>query len=174
VFDGCDATMLSGETANGAFPDQAVATMAAIARNAELANNSYATASFIRAFSMKPLSELESLAHALACSVLDLKPQLVICLSERGIMPVHIAKYRPRVPVLVVTSSPQVARQTNTLFALYAHVVDNLTTELAPYLEFAKTKGIYEGGDVIVISGGIEADSDNEPTMRVFNPVAIS
>eukprot|EP00961_Rhodomonas_salina_P106213 1430381-Rhodomonas_salina.1 len=45
--------MLSGETANGAFPSLTVSTMAAIVRNAELVNNYYAVSSFIRDFTPK-------------------------------------------------------------------------------------------------------------------------
>jgi len=53
VFDGADATMLSGETANGAFPDKAVATMAAIAANAEEGVNHCQVYNFIRDFTPK-------------------------------------------------------------------------------------------------------------------------
>ena len=66
VFDGADATMLSGETANGAFPAKAVATMAAITANAELAKTSSASVSFLRDFTQRPFTTIESAAASAA------------------------------------------------------------------------------------------------------------
>ncbi len=66
VFDGTDATMLSGESANGKFPDLAVATMAAIVQNAEAGVNAYQTFDFIRDFTPKPMSTEEAVVSCAA------------------------------------------------------------------------------------------------------------
>ena len=71
VFDGCDAVMLSGETANGAFPTQAVDIMARICRSAEIGVNYYQAFDFIRTFTPKPVGTVEAtvllLADAFMC-----------------------------------------------------------------------------------------------------------
>lgn len=60
VFDGVDAVMLSGETANGSFPAQAVDIMARICRSAEIGVNYYQTYDFIRSFTTKPIGTVEA------------------------------------------------------------------------------------------------------------------
>lgn len=168
VFDGCDAVMLSGETANGSFPESAVRTMAAITRDAEIANNSYAFTSFVRGFTAKPLSALENIGHVVASTVLDCKPEIVVCISDKGHAAHMLAKYHPRVPVLVVTSTPHTARQTNTVFSLYPCLVDSLTKDIDSHLEYAKAQGLYNGGAVLVVTGVDEADSDENPCVYYY------
>ena len=58
VFDGADCTMLSGETANGAFPAVTVQTMAEIAANAEVGVNRYQLFDFIRNLTLRPMGEM--------------------------------------------------------------------------------------------------------------------
>ena len=71
VFDGVDATMLSGETANGKFPDTAVATMASITRNAEMTNSYQMAGVFLEDHSVKPFATVEAVAAAVSAASWD-------------------------------------------------------------------------------------------------------
>mmetsp|Transcript_51872 Transcript_51872/g.108388 ORF Transcript_51872/g.108388 Transcript_51872/m.108388 type:complete len:557 (-) Transcript_51872:10-1680(-) len=124
VFDGTDCVMLSGETANGSFPDSAVSTMAAIARNAELVINYDASFSYMVDFTLKPLGSIESVATCVGRAVLDCKAALVVVVTRAGAASRLLSKYRPSVPVMVVTWSPAVARHTAGRFAQYPMLMD--------------------------------------------------
>ena len=113
VFDGVDATMLSGETANGAFPEMAVSTMAAIATNAELGVDYWAQYQFLHrsnAYTHKVGSleaSLAQIAFSAVCfsadkdgdGVIDAtEGTAIVLLDETGKAADLVTKYRPAVP----------------------------------------------------------------------------
>lgn len=120
VWDGADACMLSGETANGAHPALAVSVMASIQQHAELGVNHNQTFNFVREFTPKPVGTVEASVSTLAKNAVDLKPGMLVVFSEGGKMARLAAKYRPCVPLLVVTSNAALARRCSALFACQA------------------------------------------------------
>eukprot|EP00892_Ulva_mutabilis_P005713 jgi/Ulvmu1/3513/UM162_0020.1 len=124
VWDGADACMLSGETANGAHPALAVSIMASLQQHAELGVNHNQTFNFVRDFTPKPVGTVEASVSALAKNAVDLKPGMVVVFSEGGKMARLAAKYRPCVPLLVVTSNAALARRCSVLFACAALLLD--------------------------------------------------
>ena len=98
VLDGADATMLSGETANGAFPEKAVATMAAIAANAEEGVDRCQIYNFIRDFTPMPVGSIEAVVSCAAKTAVDLGAALgciVVFTDEVGFRANLASKYRP-------------------------------------------------------------------------------
>ena len=194
VFDGADATMLSGETANGAFPAKAVSTMAAINANAELAKTSSASISFLRDFTQRPFTTIESAAASAAMGAVDCAAELIVVISGNGTAAKAMSKYRPPCPILVVTADAATARQTGAYFGQYAMKVDDLASEkfavdrFSPAITEAKAlklckewqgmkrtpssldlskqpKPETRGGNIIVIAGPDGGDADKCPVV---------
>ncbi|KAG2439977.1 hypothetical protein HXX76_004095 [Chlamydomonas incerta] len=171
VFDGTDAVMLSGETANGDFPQLALATMCAIAANAEVGTNYPQVYDFIRDFSARPMSTAEAVLGCAAKNVLDVDAALILVISSTGASARLVAKYRPRVPVLLITDSMAAARSVAPLFGVYVSIVDELPAsrfdvEFEVLLEeatlFAMEAGLCPPGkEVVVVHGCNKADAED-------------
>ncbi|CAG9465389.1 unnamed protein product [Pedinophyceae sp. YPF-701] len=169
VFDGVDAVMLSGETANGAYPDGAVATMARIVKSAEIGINYYQTWEFMHDFTAKPVGAPEALASALVKASTEVVPGLILVFSEAGKMPRLIAKYKPAVPVMVLTTNEALARQCSTLFGVYPHMIKSAPTNARQMQQMVwicmndavKSGLCVAGKEVIVMTSTLVKGHDN-------------
>jgi pyruvate kinase len=115
VLDGTDCVMLSGETAGGEYPLESVRTMASICCEAEGAvdyNRLYlAIRNTVMSESNEPLLTAEAIASSAVKTCIDMGAKLLVVLTETGKTPQLVAKYRPQIPVLVLTSGAEIARQ---------------------------------------------------------------
>lgn len=137
VLDGSDAVMLSGETANGKHPPSAVRIMASIAVEAARCINyselNMATRNTVM-FELGDgrLSPEESVASSAAKTALDVGAKIMIVPSETGHMARLAAKYRPGIPILMVTSRDCVARWIEGVTCSAKGVVYSLPDDVEP------------------------------------------
>ena len=97
VLDGSDAVMLSGESANGAYP---ITIMARICAEAERCIDYKQSFNDIKNFTTAPLGTAEAIASAAVATVLDLNIDLIIVITDTGSLARLVSKYRPPVPIL--------------------------------------------------------------------------
>lgn len=102
VLDGTDCVMLSGETAAGAYPVQAVQVMINICREAEASLDYHAMFKAILRRAVLPMSPLESLASSAVRTAHKVHASLIVVLTRGGSTARLVAKYRPAIPVLTV------------------------------------------------------------------------
>jgi pyruvate kinase len=102
VLDGTDCVMLSGETANGLYPDTAVAVMSRICQEAEASLDYAAIFKELMKSVPLPMSPLESLASSAVRTANKVRATLIIVLTRGGTTAKLVAKYRPYVPILSV------------------------------------------------------------------------
>ena len=159
-YDGTDAVMLSGETANGDYFRQAVEIMARTCSEAESSINFNELYQSVRnsVRSRYQLSTSESIASSSVKTAVDVGAKVIVVYSETGNTARHVAKFRPGVPLAVLTPSAQVARQCfGTLKGCYAYVVDSLedTERLnQEVMRECRVAGIAKVGDPVVIVCG--------------------
>lgn len=160
-YDGTDCVMLSGETANGAYFEEAVKVMVRTCCEAESSMNWNLLYQSIRN-SVKAryhhFSMGESIASSAVKTAIDIGAKVIVVLSESGATARYIAKFRPGMPVAVLTPDQTVARQSfGILKGCYAFVVDSLEDIDAIIDEVTneiRDAGVANEGDPIVIVCG--------------------
>lgn len=163
VLDGSDAVMLSGETANGEFPNQAVAMMADTCLEAESMIDYDAVGESIRRSSLLyqgMLSAPESIASSAVKTAYDVKAKALIVLTSSGLTARYVAKYRPQMPILVLTAMGHVARQTQGYLKNCESAIlgSMLGTDaiLIKAQDMVKRKGWVAPGDKVVCVYGLQ------------------
>ena len=161
VFDGTSAVMLSGETANGNFPVEAVRAMAKIAEQAE--NDAFDIATFrgIK-YDMDAKDTTNAVCDAACTTAKDIDAAAIIALTKYGQTARRMSKFRPDVPIVAATPVektfhqlslswgvyPVIARYQSTTDQLFIHAVD-----------CAKQIDLVTDGDRVVVVAGIPLDT---------------
>ena len=102
VLDGTDCVMLSGETAAGNFPVEAVKVMVKICREAESSLDYFTLFKAVMKSSPIPMTPLESLASSAVRTAHKVRAALIVVLTRGGSTARLVSKYRPSVPILTV------------------------------------------------------------------------
>lgn len=155
VFDGTDATMLSGESANGSYPVQAVATMARIDEEAESALAEMGTFQ-INQFDKTDVTETIGLSVARAAKNLGVKT--IVAATESGYTAKMISKYRPDADILAVTFDERTKRGLMLNWGVFPTVTEKPTTTDEMFDLAAKQAvdlGFAKEGDLILITAGV-------------------
>ncbi|WP_096202707.1 pyruvate kinase [Bacillus sp. FJAT-45350] len=156
IFDGTDAIMLSGETAAGDYPIEAVQTMSNIAARTEQALNYKEILSKHTKESRTSITN--SISQAVAHTAFNLHAAAIVTATESGYTARVTAKYRPKSPVLAVTSSEKVIRQLMLVWGVIPELGMEATTT-DEMLEVAVSSSLKSGhvkhGDLIVITAGV-------------------
>ena len=156
LYDGTSAIMLSGETAAGAYPVEAVKTMALIAETTE--NNINYKARFASRSSDQNGSVAEAIAHATVTTAHDLNARAIITVSLGGQTARLISKYRPSCPIIGCTMSEVVCRQMNMSWGVIPFIIDEKTNTddlFAAAVEAAESHRLVEDGDLVAITAGV-------------------
>lgn len=156
IFDGTDAIMLSGETAAGKYPVEAVETMDKIARRVEGA------LPYKQMLNNRTKTTLPTITDAISQSVshtaYNLKARAIITATESGHTARMISKYRPQSPIIAVTSHPPVLRRLSLLWGVYGTLgqkVDTTDELLDSAVEESLRTNMVTYGDLVVITAGV-------------------
>lgn len=175
IFDGTDAIMLSGETAAGKYPVEAVKTMHRIALRAESALNHKEILS-VRSKETEH-NMTDAICQSVAHTVINLDIDAIITPTESGFTTRNISKYRPKAPIIAVTSQPKTYKQLTLAWGVYPVMSKRCTTTdemLEQSINQALTTGIVKHGDRVVITAGVpvgEAGTTNIMKIHVVGNV---
>lgn len=156
IFDGSDAIMLSGETAAGAYPLEAVATMARIALKAESAVD-YA-AKLANTTEPARVNITNAISMAACATAAELKTAAITTVTKSGFTARMISRYRPACPLIASTSDETVWRQMNLIWGCKPMLYTGELPRGGVFdtaLEIAVKSGLLKNGDTVVSALGM-------------------
>ena len=176
IFDGTDAVMLSGETASGKYPREAVAMMSSIVLEAERHMEDF-TGPYRRRREHHALSIAETICESVAHSAEDLEMGAIVVYTESGNTARLISKYRPNAAVYGFTHVPAVCNRMNLFWGVHpvkcapARSSEDMVREAEREL---LRRGAIKPGDVMAVAAGtrMASGSTNFFRLHVVTPDA--
>lgn len=169
IFDGADAIMLSGESANGDYPLEAVQVMNTVAKRVEQALEYKKI--FIEKGFTRQNTTTEVIAHATVQMAYELNAQEIIAPTVSGYTAKVISKYRPQATIIAYTPDDRVARHLNLRWGvvpLKGRDWDDVDEMIATATAAAVEKGLAKQGDKTIITSGMKFSEGNTSTIRVY------
>lgn len=167
IYDGTTAIMLSGETANGEYPVQAVETMASIAERTEV-DIDYLRRMSRRMVDGKKVDVTTAISHSACTIAADIHADAVITVTMSGFTATRLSRYKPTCPILACTTKSSVACRLNLLFDTYPLIIqeeDNMEELFQSAIRQARLAGYVKPGDTVVLTAGVPLGSSGKTNM---------
>ena len=158
IFDGSDAIMLSGETAQGSYPVEAVTMMAKIARKTEESIDYYEQISYQHKHYMTNITVTNAISYAACTTAADLKAACIVAVTDSGFTARMISKFRPSCPILAVTQHAIPLRQMNLTWGCMPTLASEIKGNDEVFdvaVKMALENNLAQNGDPVVIAAGV-------------------
>lgn len=169
ILDGTDAVMLSGETANGDYPVEAVQIMAKISVRTEQALK-YGEMMHGKG-SMSNHTTTEAISHATVQVAYELKAASIITDTQTGYAARMVSKYRPQAHIVAVTPHERVLRKMLVMWGVQPvlRTVSNNSDEMVENaMSSAIASGIVKEGDLVVLTAGVHSTGSGTGTTNMI------
>lgn len=156
VFDGTSALMLSGETANGAYPIQALKTMSKIAERAEKAIDYKSRFRTRTPYSNPDITD--AVCHSTCSTAYDLNTKAIVVVTQSGFSARMISRYRPGCVIIGCAINEKVCRQLNLSWGVKPLLLGEeweVFVLIDRAISAAKEHGYLKSGDTAVITAGV-------------------
>lgn len=157
IYDGTSVIMLSGETANGKYPVEAVRTMARIAERAER-DIDYAKRFYEQTGKDTTASMTDAISHATCLIAYNLKAAAIITVTKSGTTARMISRFRPTMPIIACTPSAETQRQLSLSWGVEALMMgEERVTDILfdQAVNTAKRSGLVKDNDIVVLTAGV-------------------
>ena len=156
IFDGTDAIMLSGETAIGKFPVESVSTMSKIAVHTESGLGYKKILEDMRPLIKKTVTD--AISYATCHTAYELGADAIITATQSGQTARMVSKYKPKAPIIAVSSRQQVANQLTLTWGVRTVIcppVSSTDEMFANAIQAAMAEKLIKNGDLVVITAGV-------------------
>ena len=156
IYDGSSAIMLSGETAAGKYPVEAVKTMSLIAETTE--KDIDYISRFKKRADERNSSITDAISHATVTTAHDLNAVAILTVTKGGTTARTLSKFRPNCPIIALTTDDTTYHQLSLSWGIRAGVIEEKTNtdELIRHaLERSVELGYLKKGDLVVITAGV-------------------
>lgn len=172
IYDGTDAIMLSGETAAGKYPIEAVKTMNRIAIRTEETLEYKVEAKY--AYN-RGITVTDAISHATCTTAMDLEAQAIITCTSSGYTTKMVSKFRPQAPIIAATQSDKVMRKLSLNWGTYpvkSELGENTDEVVKASILATREAGFANSGDTVVVTAGVPVGKTGKTNLIKVSVIA--